>query len=177
MFQVPKAARSYVQTNFGDRKPVTITLREAEHYTFRNSNIKAWLKFAGDLKDKGEDVIFIRDTAKGNETITGFETHPPASFNISARAAIYERAKCNLFVSNGPCSLAWFLPSPYLTFIRFHDPNYEVHSTDFWREQCGLEPGAQWPWAKPGQRLVYEADDYENLCAAWEEHDGSTKAG
>jgi len=46
----------------GLKQPVTITLREASHSPWRNSDLTSWLAFAKYLEDQGEEVIFVRDT-------------------------------------------------------------------------------------------------------------------
>lgn len=151
--------------------PVTITLREAEHWPHRNSNMEAWLKFARDLRAKGEFVIFVRDTRKANEPLEDWQTCQPASFNICSRAALYERAKCNFFISNGPGELGVFGTCPYLYFIELKEhPDYYANTDGSWREMQGIGEGEQWPWALPGQRMVWAPDTYEAISAAWEEH-------
>jgi hypothetical protein len=150
--------------------PITITLREAEHWKPRNSNLKAWLKFASDLQSKGENVIFIRDTGKANEPIPGFASCPIASFTVDLRMALYEKAKCNFFVSNGPAGLAMFGDRPYLNFHNMRrDIDYPANNKGWWYKSNGINEGEQWPWSLPTQRLVWKKDTYENICAAWEE--------
>lgn len=149
---------------------VTITLREAEHWPHRNSNIPEWLKFAEYLEDQGERVLFIRDTAHANEKITGYEIYPEASIDINVRLALYEQSKCNLFVSNGPHSLAVFGTRPWLAFIEV-DPNSpcEVEKPQFWQQYHGIDPlkNEQLPWSRPDQRIIWKRDSYENLVEAW----------
>lgn len=153
-------------------KPITITLREAHHWPLRNSQIKEWQKFAKDLQNKGEDVIFIRDTAKANEPLPGFCTAPPCAFNIDLRMALYEQSKINLGVSNGPMGLTLFSEVPYLYFVnqQTRDKQYLAHKSEWWMQTNGIGPGEQWPWAKPGQQMIWKRDTYRNLCEAWEQH-------
>jgi hypothetical protein len=33
-----------------------------------------------------------------------------------------------------------------------------------------VEPGDQYPWASPVQRIVWKNDEYENIRAAWNEY-------
>lgn len=152
--------------------PVTITLRESAHYLNRNSNLEAWCKLANDLMDEGEEVIFVRDTAKAAEPLYDFTTCQLASENILARIALYERAKCNLFVANGPATLNYFLPTPFLMFSEIdHDKvgTYEPAWPDWWPKTMGIEVGEQFPWFTPEQRIVWQTDSYSNLRAGWEE--------
>lgn len=149
--------------------PVTITLREAKHWPHRNSNIAAWLRFADDLKAAGEHVIFVRDTAKADLPLPGEFTYPEAATDLHARMALYEVAKCNLFVGNGPGSLAWFGDRPWLQFMALTDDEhpYKPLTRGWFKKFNGIAEGEQWPWSLPTQRIVWQADTYENLCAAW----------
>jgi hypothetical protein len=151
-----------------DTKPITITLREVLHHPQRNSNVEAWLKFAGDLQKLGENVIIIRDTRTANEALPGFTTAPIASYDTQFRKALYEHAKINFCVANGPGVLLTYSESPYLYFVNLKpgDSNDER----MWAINHGISYGEQWPWASPTQRLVWQQDTYENLCTAWEQY-------
>lgn len=153
-----------------DTVPVTITLREAPHWKKRNSNLEAWLKFAKDLEAKGENVVFIRDTFRATEPLPGFATCPIAAWNLDLRMALYERAKCNMFVSNGPAGLGLFSDSPYIYFVN-NDRNidYPGNNPGWWRKSNGIAEGEQWPWALPTQQMVWKTDTYENISEAWEQ--------
>jgi hypothetical protein len=151
------------------KAPVTITLREAEHFTWRNSDIAAWIKFANYLKQQGERVIFVRDTALADGPIAGFEVNPQASRSVDYRMALYEKARANLFGSNGPQGLAMFSDRPFLSFHQLNQyDNYEANRPQWWTENMGISEGEQFPWFEKGQRFVYKSDTYENLCEEWE---------
>jgi hypothetical protein len=170
-----REARSHVRAwLWGKPKPITITLREGSHWKARNSNVEAWTKFARDLQRRGEHVVFVRDTEKANDPLEDFITYPSASFSIQPRMALYEEAKCNLFVSNGPGGLGIWSDRPYLYFIEAkRDEHYEPSNPEWWVRANGIGPGEQWPWATPSQKMIWKKDDYSNLCEAWEEHGGS----
>jgi hypothetical protein len=150
---------------------VTITLRESTHWPHRNSNLKAWLRFAEYLRDRGEHVVIVRDTEKAFDNFADFETNPRASVEIRERMALYESAKCNCFVGNGPVGLAMFSTQPWLQFVRVESPDavYTPNMPKFWKESIGVEVGDQYPWSSPSQRIIWKPDDYENLVDAWEE--------
>jgi hypothetical protein len=150
---------------------VTITLRECDEWPHRNSNLGAWLMFAEDLQKQGFSPLFVRDTAKAFEPLDSFATAPQASIDILERCALYEAASANLFVANGPCTLALFGSRPWLTFIEiFPDGHrYECNTPKFWREGQGIEVGSQFPWCSPLQRIVWKKDDYDTIVAAWAE--------
>lgn len=164
---VPKLVAPNVEFS---EPPVTITLREASHWPHRNSDIIDWLKFGMELKRKGRQVIVVRDTEKAFEPLAGFDCAPEASLDVIARAALYQAAACNLFVSNGPATLAVFGDRPWLQFIPIEAENssYRPGTAAFWREEQGIEPGEQYPWSTRQQRIVWDTATYETLCEAWE---------
>ena len=150
---------------------VTITLREAAHSPHRNSSA-AWLVFASHLAHRGEEIIFVRDTAKAQDPVPGFRTCHEASHDLETRMALYAAAKTNLFVSNGPASLCFYSRAPWMAFItaQAEDQQENCNSPNFWRESFAMNPGEQFPWSAPDQRLVWKRDTYENLLSAWNEY-------
>ncbi len=115
-------------------------------------------------------MIFVRDTEKAKEQIDGFRICPDASINLHSRMALYDLAKANLFVANGPCELAKYSGKPYLIFtpIEPEDSPYRANTASFWKKEANMDAGSQYPWAKSDQRIVWKKDTYENICAAWE---------
>jgi hypothetical protein len=167
---VPPKLLHDMQANLMGIQPVTITLREHKHWEHRNSSMTDWLRFAGYLQDHGEHVIFVRDHSHADEDITGFETMPEASKNFLVRAALYENAKCNLFVSNGPATLGLFGGRPWLQFVDVRaEEEYPQNRPDWWLRNHGLAKGEQFPWSASNQRIIWQPDTYENMVAAWEE--------
>lgn len=150
---------------------VTITLRETSYSQARNSNFDAWVRFANDLKRQGENVVFVRDTARADEPIPGFDCVPKASRDLDVRLSLYESAKLNFFVSNGVATLGQFGTRPYILFITPEGPG-GYNNADYWRNNMGVEWGDQWPWARPGQRMVWDYDIYENILDAWHQFKG-----
>jgi hypothetical protein len=77
----------------------------------------------------------------------------------------------NLFVSNGPATLAFFSEWSWMMFLKIEEDGhpYAPNTPKFWRAEFGMEVGTQFPWAQPDQRIVWKGDDYENLVEAWEE--------
>ncbi len=148
---------------------VTITLREAEHWPHRNSNLPEWGKFAKYLKKQGERVIIVRDTAKAAEKFIDYQTDPLAATNLDARLRLYEGAKCNLFTSAGPFGLALFGTRPWLCFQHFDENDlYEPNRPSWWKKHYDLELGEQFPWSCPYQRLIPKKDDFETMRDAWD---------
>lgn len=152
------------------RDVITITLRETNYQPHRNSNVNAWVRFARTLKRHGENVIFVRDTAKADRPISGFDTCGIASKNLDARMWLYDNAKLNCFVSNGPWSLAQFSDKPLLCFVPPEKENsdYKINRPSFWKEKMGISHGGQYPWHGSRQRIVWERDDYANIIRAYD---------
>jgi len=156
----------------GLKQPVTITLREATHSPWRNSDLTTWMAFAKYLEDRGEEVIFIRDTRFANDEFDDFSTHPAAAVDLHVRTALYQQAKCNLFVSNGPMTINYHLDTPFMAFIEVdegHHQRYRPGWPEFWPECMGIEVGQQFPWFNEAQRIVWKKDSLENLIEAWEQ--------
>lgn len=152
---------------------VTITLREAEHWPLRNSNLRAWLDAAAVMRDMGFNVIFVRDTHMAGQAF--FQDGKPwrtesqstsAATEIHARARLYRAARCNMFVSNGPAWLAMACDAPALIL----KPTCEALGRCYdsaWFKRCGIEPGGQFPGTAPHHRLVWEEDTWPNIVAAF----------
>lgn len=159
-----------MRANLDGIEPVVITLREHHHWTHRNSALTDWLKFAEYLHKRGEHVIFVRDYAKADEDIAGFDTMPVASRDLLVRAALYEHAKCNFFVSNGPATLGLFGSRPWIQFIECRDDEIYLQNTpQWWFLNHGIVPGEQFPWCAPNQRIVWKPDTLDAMIEAWED--------
>lgn len=179
IFKAPFTAVDYAMKFWNEKRYVTITLREADHWPHRNSNLQAWTKFARWLEKRGERVIFVRDTGKAMIPFPGHEDCPSASVDLHIRMSLYMGAKANLFVSNGPATLAQFSCRPWLMFIQMEKDGhpYFANTPKWWRENHGLAVGEQLPWSRPDQRIVYKRDDYANLVEAWEQLEQSINFG
>ena len=163
--QVANEVREYLK----GRRPVVITLREADYYPTRNSNLEAWTEFA---RTCGEDVIFVRDTSKADESLVGFETCPRASKDLYFRLALMLSARCNLMVQNGPWMLSLYSPCPWLSFGQLHPeiPDWRPGSPEWWDKQMGVPEGGQFPWSHENQRLIWRDDSLESIRDAWQQY-------
>ena len=166
-WSIPADIMAECRAYLNGRSPLVITLREASYYTERNSNLEAWKTFA---RECGEDVIFVRDTAKADEPLNGFEACPRASRDLKFRAALMSLAKCNFFVGNGPAMLAEYLDAPWMMFhpLTPECESYRPGTPDWWASNVGVMVGQQFPWARPDQRIVWEADTLNAIRSAWE---------
>lgn len=88
----------------GDKKIVTISLRESSYSKYRNSNLKDWLLICKYLEKKGYQPIVIRDfehSYNKNDKLNEYTLIPEATQNINLRAAIYKVAFHNFFPDSG----------------------------------------------------------------------------
>lgn len=153
----------------GQKPPVVITLREATHWPHRNSNLEEWLKFADYLSGKGENILFVRDTAKAKEPLGAYHTLPPCSIELNSRLALYQRAKVNIFCANGPATLCHFTDTPWLMMAPL-DPSlaYPPGRPEWWLPHHGIPAYGQFPWSKSNQRIIWELDTVDVLISTWE---------
>lgn len=143
---------------------VTITLREANHWPSRNSNVKEWIDAAKALRKVGYRVIVIRDTLKADEPLEGVETSPMASKDILCRAAFYAGAAMNLGVNNGPMWLAIAMNAPVLMCKL--TANDAVCCDDQFYASCGFKHGEQLPSSPAHQRVLWAEDKSPLILAA-----------
>jgi hypothetical protein len=150
---------------------IVITLREAHYWPHRNSRIADWLEFAAHLRTDGYEVIFVRDTDKAFEAIPDFETCPQASIDLATRVALYQEAICTFSDGGGPWQMCLFGHSPWLSFITMGQDSseYRPNTPEYWRLYMGVEPGGQFPWSRPDQRLVWAPGTFKNIMAAWKD--------
>jgi hypothetical protein len=171
-YSLPEDYKPFKELEKG--KYITITLRETTRFQWRNSNVPVWAKFARWLMDKkGQQVIIVRDTMKADIPLAEFDICPQASKNIFDRFYLYENAKCNIAVGNGPLELCWLTDIPYINFQNSGDdnPSHEISQTATGFEFChGFKAGGQFPWAKENQILVWREPTFNNLTRSWDDY-------
>lgn len=155
---------TWLANRTGNRRPISITLRESSHGTVRNSSIDDWIRFAHSLDTETYCPIFVRDTERfGDPTpegLTDFLLCEAASLHIDLRVALYEQSWLNLVIPNGPGVLGML--SSDIRFIMFKMVTEEFANTSSAHVQSlGFKIGGQIPQATPYQRLVWEPDTFE----------------
>ena len=116
----------------------TVTLRKTQRSPGRNSDESVWREFA---KEIGAWVIPDYDDAP---------TH------LHERMALYAGAEMNFFVSNGPGVLCSLSEYPMMMFCAHHAwGSYKGDGMGEW--------GAQYPWALPQHRSIWEDATRESL--------------
>ena len=121
---ISDTARKVVDAYFpqkDERLIVTITLRTYNYIPSRNSNIKSWVDFAGELDHMKYRVVFIPDASihgvKSIEQLNGLEVFDPACWNIQLRAALYRRAWTNIGVACGPLAISGLMENVWTIMI------------------------------------------------------------
>ncbi len=138
-------------TNLQPNPTVTMTLREADHWPERNSNVAEWLKAADRIAAMGFEVLLIRDRQE---------------MDIVTRAAIYQSAVVNMFVCNGPAFMAVACDAPVLMFKPTCEDLGGLYSARHWAES-GISPGGQIPGAGPHQNIVWDDDRADVIVNAF----------
>lgn len=154
-------AAQWLDNHCDGKRPVVITLREADYSPNRNSNIANWIAFAERLDPNRFHPIFVRDTSVAAQRVTGafrkLSVCPVAPFDLHFRHALQELAYLNLLIPNGPGILCWL--NSRTRFIMFHMQNQGAAATNSaYHMSMGLQIGGQIPFATPFQRLVWEPD-------------------
>jgi len=169
-------AKTYINNwiikNAGDRKIITITLREYELYPERNSSLKDWGKFARDLDLNKYFPVILRDTDKSFDDIpkelTSLTIFNEAVWNIELRAALYELSYLNMSVPNGPHTLFTMNKKTRYIMIKFVTESVKYSSREFF-ESMGMNYGEDLPWATTLQKCVWEDDNYEIIKGSFDE--------
>lgn len=126
---------------------ITITLRNMLRET-RNSDRKAWRRFAQEV---------------GALVIPDYADQP---IHLHERMSLYEGAKMNFLVGNGPATLCIFSEAPY-AILKVAPEEDGAGSLKFLKTQ-GIEEGFQYPWRNEKQQLVWTGDSYPEIVKAYE---------
>jgi len=146
------------------RRPIVITLRNYAYTPQRNSRNEDWLAFADSLDRSVYAPIFVHDS----ETVmqpapADFSRHitcEAASLNLEIRMALYEAAWLNMALMAGPTELCWYnQQARYLLFIPVGPAAVQEQAL----LRNGHRVGFDLDFAKPYQRLVWEADELPTL--------------
>jgi hypothetical protein len=107
--------KNYIQIlNTNNKKVLTVTIRNYNDSSKRNSNLNEWKKAIQTLK-KDFFVVLVPDSSELTNNFQGVKSYEylnynhiaiEAAINFDIRLALYECADLNLFVNNGPCVVA-----------------------------------------------------------------------
>ena len=168
--QALSVVRSWLQTRqIDETKLVTITLRESPYENPKNSSLKDWGEFGRSLDASVHFPVIIRDTdavfGPVPPELEGLTIFSDVSWNIELRAALYELAYLNMFLTHGP---VWFCCHNRQTrYIMVMKNN--TCGAGLWSHlhSQGLTPGSQLSWGTPFQQLVWNDDEFEVLKSSY----------
>ncbi|MEM7406147.1 MAG: hypothetical protein AAF458_12685 [Pseudomonadota bacterium] len=160
--QATRYIRAWIEQCVGQRRLVTMTMRQYGYQSYRNSNVPAWTEFAQGLdSDRYFPVVIPETDAALSETNTDYGGVPvmaAAAFNVRLRMALYEQAWVNLSTNSGPF-ITTFLNAgtrcAMLKILGAETPEEVGHNM----HQIGFEIDAQLPFSGPAQRLLWRTDD------------------
>ncbi len=143
----------------GDRKLLTITLRECEYHPNRNSRLEEWKIFIEQIDTAEYCVVVVRDTATAHADpiFNGVPESPLASICLGFRAALYTQSYLTLHVSNGTSCVANYSYAPSITF-GVYDDDYLHGMLKFTKINLGQSFGDSWYGFPVCQKLVWEKE-------------------
>jgi len=162
-------AATYCRLTCGNKKIVTITMRECSYHPQRNSIIPEWQKFIDHIDKTKYAIIVVRDTEKifAEPLFEGITECPLASISLGFRAALYEASYITLHVDNGTSCVANFTLAPSITF-GFYSEGYLDDIMGFFKATMGQTYGDQWYGYPCCQKLVWEQETFEIIKAEFD---------
>ena len=149
---------------------VTITLRQTKFDKARNSNIKAYVKFAHYLQDSGYFPVVVPDTENTFSTADSFPgiyIFTECAWNMGLRMALYESAYLNYFSPNGPSRLAvWNSKVSYISMNSL--PENSIVTTEEYYKIRDHQIGNNFKFALPNQRYVFTPESYHGIMQEFE---------
>ena len=167
--QAHQYVNDFICSNGLGPKILCITLRQYKFDPQRNSNMLAWEAFLDRVDQKKYSVVVIPDTDQFSRSdsrlLREHVMFTPACFDVDLRFALYERAFLNMFVNNGPGTVAGL--NPKIRFLKFKllAPNVP-HCTKEFLLELGYEIGKSPEYMNKFQKWVWNDDDSEIL---WKE--------
>lgn len=150
----------------GGKPVVSITLRQSDFQPQRNSDLAAWRQLAGACTRMGFHPVFIPDTeallSGQAAALDGFTPLTLPALSVGYRLAIYETCFLNMLTNNGPAALCMFHPSARAQIFKLIVASVPTCTAQYFVSQ-GLLPGAQLPFAGPGQTITWQDDDADSL--------------
>ena len=164
LYRAPDWATGHVRA-WMKRDTIVITLRETHYGMHRNSSVAEWLDAASELRGRGYDILFIRDTGEAyGAHFHGWPVCHAASFDLAYRLAVYECAALNLFISNA-FTMALLAPGVRAMVFGLIRDEKEFLSADDWAAR-GLPKGAQYGHVGHRFRVVWSDESAERIVDA-----------
>lgn len=166
VLKAPQVASSIVAAYLKDKQnPVSITIRQSEFETVRNSNAQAWREVAHWLSMNGYTPIWVPDGEAlmlGNAEMHG-EGYAPAAMSPEIRLALYEQTVCNLMTTGGPMVLALMADVPLMAW-KLIIPSLQCCTQEHMAKSA-MTPDSDWG---PYKRLYWAPDQASVIIRALE---------
>jgi hypothetical protein len=164
--RAPDAARAWIADwaarEAGERRFVTVTLRQYGYRAGRNSDVAEWGRFARSLDASRYAVCVVPDTAESGKPLPreleGCLYLPEASRDVGIRLALYEAAFANLGVNCGPLLLPLFAERVVRCLMFKMLPRDPAPDYVAYMRALGFPENVQPPVLRPGQKWVWEPD-------------------
>lgn len=163
--QALRYVRSWFEHIASGHELITITLRQHRGGATRNNDLDSWIEFARRITNSRFLPVFVPDTELAmhmTSALDGFTVFQAAPWNIALRMALYEAATLNLFVNNGPASLAILNGNCRYLMFKVTTPSLHLTSENYLSE-LGFREGRSPPFAGNLQKWVWEDDTREIL--------------
>jgi hypothetical protein len=166
VLEAPKSAVELVKKYLEDKpNPITITMRDSDFESGRNSNVPAWVEVARWLSRNNYTPIFVPDTEAeitGGRLKVDYYVYSPAAFYPELRLALFEACQWNLMSAGGPMEMC--LQSEVSVMIwKLLVPGMPMNTEDNMQKRGLLRAG----WSSR-KRFYTEPDTAENIIGAIE---------
>ena len=155
--------------NCSTQNVITVTLRESDIDSNKDSNLKEWSKFIKSVDPNLYSLVILRDSDKDlypiPKELKGFTIFHQAVWNIELRAALYELSYLNLFVNNGPCILCVLNKKARYLVFGMIPPGTSKEGLS----KLGYIQGESWPDATKLQKFVWQDAKYEVIKNEFDE--------
>jgi hypothetical protein len=145
---------------------VTITLRSSKYDTIRNSDLFEWSKFVDYMVSQQYLVVVIPDAENplDHKPIEAKHIRTEFAFNLELRAALYQLARVNLGVANGPMIVSTMNKLCTTAILKVAPPGSEVGIKVY--DQIGIDPNSPYFWYtdKHTQTTLYDSFDNIKYC-------------
>ena len=140
---------------------VTLTPRCSRHFVERNCDLDSWYKFYERLTASGLNVVVIpdRDNLEKFDEYS-WNLYQPAAWDISLRAAVYQKARMNIISATGPAIVLFFSKKPFIIFDILAGG---VFSREHWAAMNGCEDGGKPDFLGDDQIITWTNSTYNNL--------------
>lgn len=165
--EAKKIIGRWLKKTAGLKKVVTVTLRQTEYETARNSNVDQWEHFLSSLDQNIYFPVIVPDFDYGFSSSDCFSNEicvlPHVVWDVELRSALYEMSYLNFFINNGTTTLGYFNRKVNLIIMKWVVEEVRVTSSSFLLDEMGFKAGQTPKFFGKLQKLCWEDDVVENI--------------